>query len=68
MTALVFDLDGTLIDTAPDLAAATNAVLAGEGRAGVTESSLRHMVGFGAESLIRQAFAATGERDRKSVV
>lgn len=59
-TTLVFDLDGTLVDTAPDLLAATNAVLRSEGRAVVDPATLRHMVGFGARSLIQQAFAATG--------
>jgi len=58
--ALIFDLDGTLVDTAPDLLAATNAVLAAERRPGVDPESLRHMVGHGARALIRQAFAATG--------
>ncbi len=59
--AYIFDLDGTLVDTAPDLLAATNAVLAGAGRTTVDPETLRHMVGFGARSLISQAFAATGE-------
>ena len=59
-TTLIFDLDGTLVDTAPDLLAATNAVLRSEGRAEVDPATLRHMVGFGARSLIQQAFAATG--------
>ena len=58
--ALIFDLDGTLVDTAPDLLGATNAVLAAEGRGPIDPASLRHMVGFGAASLITQAFAATG--------
>jgi phosphoglycolate phosphatase len=58
--AFIFDLDGTLIDTAPDLLASTNAVLVAEGRAAVDPVTLRHMVGFGAGSLIEQAFAATG--------
>ncbi len=58
--ALVFDLDGTLVDTAPDLLGATNAVLRSEGRAEVDPATLRHMVGFGARSLIQQTFAATG--------
>ena len=59
--AYIFDLDGTLVDTAPDLLAATNAVLRGAHRATVDPETLRHMVGFGARSLISQAFAATGE-------
>jgi phosphoglycolate phosphatase len=59
-TALIFDLDGTLVDTAPDLLQATNAVLRSEGRRPVDPATLRHMVGFGARSLITQAMAATG--------
>lgn len=57
---LIFDLDGTLVDTAPDLLNAANAVLAARGRPGIDPSTLHHMVGFGAKSLITQAFAATG--------
>ena len=58
--ALIFDLDGTLVDTAPDLLGATNAVLRSERRHEVDPATLRHMVGFGARSLITQAMAATG--------
>src|SRR5579864_6595618 len=58
--ALIFDLDGTLVDSAPDLLGATNAVLEAAGRAPMDTASLRHMVGFGARSLITQAMAATG--------
>src|ERR1700744_2885423 len=58
--ALIFDLDGTLVDTAPDLLGATNAVLEAERRPPMDTTSLRHMVGFGARSLISQAMAATG--------
>jgi phosphoglycolate phosphatase len=57
---LIFDLDGTLVDTAPDLLGATNAVLRSERRREVDPVTLRHMVGFGARSLIQQAMAATG--------
>ena len=57
---LIFDLDGTLVDTAPDLLGATNAVLAAAGRPAMDTTSLRHMVGFGAKSLIAQAMTATG--------
>lgn len=58
--ALIFDLDGTLVDTAPDLLGATNAVLHSQGRRAVDPATLRHMVGFGARSLIEQAMATTG--------
>src|SRR5580704_7508563 len=58
--ALIFDLDGTLVDTAPDLLGATNAVLAARNRPVIDTSTLRHMVGFGARSLIGQAMEASG--------
>jgi phosphoglycolate phosphatase len=61
LPALIFDLDGTLVDTAPDLLGAMNAVLIQQGRRMVDPETLRHMVGFGAASLIRQAMAATGD-------
>src|ERR1700761_7117166 len=61
LPALIFDLDGTLVDTAPDLLGAMNAVLTQQGRRPVDPTTLRHMVGFGAASLIRQAMAATGD-------
>jgi phosphoglycolate phosphatase len=57
---VVFDLDGTLIDTAPDLTAALNAVMAREGRPLVPLADVRHMVGRGARVLIERAMAATG--------
>jgi phosphoglycolate phosphatase len=58
--AIIFDLDGTLVDTAPDLLGATNAVLDARGRPEIDTSTLRHMVGFGARSLIGQAMEASG--------
>ena len=59
--AYIFDLDGTLVDTAPDLLAATNLVLESAGRGKLDLNTIRRMVGFGARSLIEQAFAARGE-------
>lgn len=52
---IVFDLDGTLIDTAPDLAAALNAVLIRERLPAVPLEQVRHMVGRGARVLIENA-------------
>ena len=57
--ALIFDLDGTLADTAPDLLGATNAVLRARQRPELDLTSLRHMVGFGARALIFQAMEAS---------
>ena len=58
--ALIFDLDGTLADTSPDLLGATNAVLTARGRPRLDLDHLRHMVGFGAVALITQAMEASG--------
>jgi phosphoglycolate phosphatase len=58
--AVVFDLDGTLVDTAPDLARATNHVLALHGRKPVSDKDVRGMAGLGGRMLIRRGFAATG--------
>ncbi len=58
---VVFDLDGTLADTAPDLTAALNHSLAVLGRPAVPDESVRHMVGHGARALLQKGLAATGE-------
>lgn len=58
--ALLFDLDGTLVDTAPDLSAATDHVLEAFGRPRIGLTQVRHMVGDGALALIRRGFAASG--------
>ena len=52
---LVFDLDGTLVDTAPDLVASTNHVLDHLGLPRVDEQSLRPFVGHGARHMIERA-------------
>ena len=57
---LIFDLDGTLVDSAPDLHRALNAVLAEQGRAPVSLTGIRAMVGDGAARLVERGFAETG--------
>jgi phosphoglycolate phosphatase len=52
---VAFDLDGTLADTAPDLAAALNHILARLGRPPVDPESVRRLVGHGAKALLRKA-------------
>jgi phosphoglycolate phosphatase len=66
--ALIFDLDGTLVDTAPDLMGATNHALSLIGRRPITMTEVRHMVGHGARSLIERGVAATGEAVDKSTI
>jgi phosphoglycolate phosphatase len=57
---LVFDLDGTLADTAPDLTAALNHALGEMGRPSIAQDAVRDMVGHGARALLRKGLAATG--------
>ena len=64
---VAFDLDGTLADTAPDLAAALNHTLAALGRERVPTESVRHLVGHGAKALLRKGLAATGEAPEELV-
>jgi len=64
---IVFDLDGTLADTAPDLAAVLNHVLTRLGRGTVPVESVRHLVGHGARALLRNGLGATGEASEELV-
>ncbi|MEP1143595.1 MAG: HAD-IA family hydrolase [Henriciella sp.] len=54
---LVFDLDGTLVETAPDLHAALNHTLENKGLGPVTLESIRMMIGDGAKALIRKGLS-----------
>lgn len=56
---VVFDLDGTLVDTAPDLVGATNHALAGIGLPPVTDTLLRPWISFGARRMIVEALRAS---------
>jgi phosphoglycolate phosphatase len=58
--SVIFDLDGTLVDTAPDLLAALNAVLTRAGHRAVAPGELRHLVGHGVRHLFERAFRETG--------
>ncbi len=58
---LVFDLDGTLVDTAPDLVASTNHVLDHLGLPRVDAISLRPFVGHGAKHMICRAVGPAAE-------
>jgi len=70
MRTIVFDLDGTLVDTAPDLISTLNLVLAGGGLPPVAYDDARRMIGGGPRRMVERALIAAGrnvstaERDR----
>jgi phosphoglycolate phosphatase len=64
---IVFDLDGTLADTAPDLTDALNHALGHLGRPPVPAGEVRAMVGHGARALLRKGLDATGGGDEAMV-
>jgi phosphoglycolate phosphatase len=57
---VVFDLDGTLVDTAPDLISALNYILAREGMPPVPLHSARNMIGAGVRKLIERGLELEG--------
>jgi len=64
--AVLFDLDGTLLDTAPDLAAAANAMLAERGFAPLAPETVRNFIGQGVGPLVWRCLntaAATAPED-----
>ncbi len=61
MRGVIFDLDGTLIDSIPDVVGSLNAVLRSAGRREISVAEGRLMVGGGAEPLLDRAFRATGD-------
>ncbi len=60
-TAVVFDLDGTLADTTPDIAAALNRTLERRGLEPLSEEVVHGLTGYGAGELVLRAFATAGE-------
>lgn len=60
--AIVWDLDGTLVDSAPDLKTALNNVLDKRGFAGHSLATVRTMIGNGVPKLVERGFNAIGMR------
>ncbi|MBY0421598.1 MAG: HAD-IA family hydrolase [Parvularculaceae bacterium] len=62
-TVVIFDLDGTFVDTAADLAAAMNHVLVAEGFAPIPAKRVRSLVGHGAKAMLKRGLADRGVGD-----
>jgi phosphoglycolate phosphatase len=58
--AILFDLDGTLVDTAPDLVGTLNWMLAEEGHPPLPVASVRTMIGRGGRWMLERGFTAAG--------
>jgi phosphoglycolate phosphatase len=58
---IAFDLDGCLVDTAPDLLGTLNTILAEQGHPGLPLAAARTVVGHGARAMLSRAFEAVGE-------
>ncbi|VWX55647.1 N-acetylmuramic acid 6-phosphate phosphatase [Burkholderiales bacterium 8X] len=61
LSAVLFDLDGTLIDSAPDLAGAADQMRVKRGLSSLPFESYRHMAGSGARGMLGIAFGITPE-------
>lgn len=68
LSCVLFDLDGTLVDTAPDLIACLNTALAQHGFPQVPESQVRPMISFGAEAMIKQSSAADDHESHTQIL
>ena len=60
MATIIFDLDGTLVDTAPDLIATLNAILSREGLPSLPEDEARGLIGHGARRMLERGVAMAG--------
>jgi len=66
--ALLFDLDGTLVDSVPDLAAAIDAMLIDMGYKPAGEQRVRHWVGNGAVKLVQRALTYAQQGDESTLL
>ena len=65
INAVLFDLDGTLLDTAPDMTNALNLLLAEEGKAFLSDEQCRDHVSHGSVAMIRLGFGESNVENKK---
>jgi phosphoglycolate phosphatase len=61
MAAVIFDLDGTLVDSAPDIHAAVNRLLADMGEAALSAETVKGFIGNGVPTLVARVLDACGQ-------
>ena len=64
--AVIFDLDGTLVDSAPDLHAVANTLLAENGAGPVSLEAVTSFIGHGVPNLVERIFSACGRKPAKN--
>lgn len=67
MARVIFDLDGTLVDSAPDIHAALNRLLSEEGEAGLSAAEVRSFIGNGVPALIECVIHARGRAGEEAL-
>ena len=61
--AILFDLDGTLFETAPELSDAVNSMLKDLGMTELKRNEIKNFIGKGAENLIKQSLRLSSKKD-----
>jgi phosphoglycolate phosphatase len=65
---LVFDLDGTLVDTAPDIISSLNHCLMDDGLSALDGQTCRHLIGKGVRDLIMRAYSQSGKTPAEAAI
>jgi 2-phosphoglycolate phosphatase len=68
LACVLFDLDGTLVDTAPDLIASLNKALTAHGFAAVTPEAIRPFISYGGAAMVRESMGADTDQEIQAAV
>jgi phosphoglycolate phosphatase len=68
LACVLFDLDGTLVDTAPDLIASLNKALAAHGFSTVAPEAIRPFISYGGAAMVRESMGADADQEIQAAV